>query len=210
MQIKEANQILPNGSKISIRSCRATDAWQFENFQERIAQETQNTYMSVASKNLTLIQEHWEKALESPNDLIVGAFVDDVLVGQVSVFLKNPNNPVIRHIANASIMIFEEFWGSGLAGLLMNSLVPNILQTSIRKIEATVRVSNTRAIYAYTKLGFRIEGIRKDSFFINDQFEDEYYLGLCFTNSAELAKILSYLQGKKNDSVLNQNTVSPQ
>jgi RimJ/RimL family protein N-acetyltransferase len=45
---------------------------------------------------------------------------------------------------------------------------------AIRRLELTVMTHNAGALALYRKVGFTIEGTRKDSLFVDEQFVDEY------------------------------------
>ena len=47
-------------------------------------------------------------------------------------------------------------------------------QRGLHRLELTVMVHNTAAVGLYHKLGFGIEGTRKDSLLVNGAYVDEY------------------------------------
>ncbi len=44
-------------------------------------------------------------------------------------------------------------------------------------------VHNERAVGLYQKVGFEIEGTRKNSLFVNGKYVDEYYMALIMTKN---------------------------
>jgi RimJ/RimL family protein N-acetyltransferase len=50
-------------------------------------------------------------------------------------------------------------------------------EVGISKLELSVIKENTNAQKLYKKLGFDIEGDRKNALIINGQFVDEFYMG---------------------------------
>lgn len=51
------------------------------------------------------------------------------------------------------------------------------IQTGIRKFELTVMVHNHVALSLYKKMGFEIEGTKRNSLLVEYGFVDEYYMG---------------------------------
>ena len=49
-------------------------------------------------------------------------------------------------------------------------------QEQIHRLELTVIENNEQAIHLYKKMGFEIEGIKKDSLQINDSYVNELYM----------------------------------
>ncbi|MOA52329.1 putative acetyltransferase YhhY [compost metagenome] len=50
------------------------------------------------------------------------------------------------------------------------------LSTNIMRVELTVMTNNEFGIKLYKKMGFEIEGIKKNSMIVDDGFVDEYYM----------------------------------
>jgi RimJ/RimL family protein N-acetyltransferase len=44
----------------------------------------------------------------------------------------------------------------------------------IRRLELTVMTHNERAVGLYKKIGFEVEGLRKDSLYVDGRYVDEY------------------------------------
>jgi RimJ/RimL family protein N-acetyltransferase len=46
--------------------------------------------------------------------------------------------------------------------------------TGIRRLELTVMTHNERAVGLYKRIGFEVEGLRKDSLYVDGRYVDEY------------------------------------
>lgn len=46
----------------------------------------------------------------------------------------------------------------------------------LHRLDLTVIAKNDAAIALYKKMGFEIEGVKRDSLLINNEFVDEYYM----------------------------------
>jgi RimJ/RimL family protein N-acetyltransferase len=48
----------------------------------------------------------------------------------------------------------------------------------LRRIELTVHTTNDRAIAAYRRCGFQIEGVRQSSLLVDERYVDEYLMAV--------------------------------
>ena len=58
----------------------------------------------------------------------------------------------------------------------MNALEKEALKKGITRFELDVSVKNKIAINLYKKMGFVIEGERKNSYLIDGEFDDDYIM----------------------------------
>jgi RimJ/RimL family protein N-acetyltransferase len=47
----------------------------------------------------------------------------------------------------------------------------------VHRLELSVMVHNTRGVGLYKKMGFEVEGVKRDSLFVDGAYVDEYYMG---------------------------------
>jgi len=52
----------------------------------------------------------------------------------------------------------------------------------LHRLELTVMCHNERAVRLYQNLGYKIEGIRQDSLWVNGRYVDEYYMAKLLNN----------------------------
>jgi RimJ/RimL family protein N-acetyltransferase len=81
-----------------------------------------------------------------------------------------------RHSAYLVIGILEEFRGQGIGSKLFEELDTWARKQHIHRLELTVIANNQHALALYQKMGFEIEGTKRHSLKINDEFVDEYYM----------------------------------
>ncbi|MNE70594.1 putative acetyltransferase YhhY [compost metagenome] len=74
------------------------------------------------------------------------------------------------------IGILKDFTGKGIGSELFNAMEQWRLSTNIMRVELTVMTNNEFGIKLYKKMGFEIEGIKKNSMIVDDGFVDEYYM----------------------------------
>lgn len=81
-----------------------------------------------------------------------------------------------KHSTYLVIGILEEFTGKGIGKDLFNELETWASLNSIHRLELTVMKHNERAVSLYKKMGFEIEGVKRNSLLVNNIYVDEYYM----------------------------------
>ncbi|EGW37063.1 GNAT family N-acetyltransferase [Desulfosporosinus sp. OT] len=118
-----------------------------------------------------------ETITKSDNQLMLCAFIDDKLVGQL-VF-RGGSRLRIRHAGEFGITVLQAHWGKGIGSEMINYLIAWAKETQIiRKINLRVRSDNQQAISLYRKFGFVSEGTITREFLINGEFYDSIHMGL--------------------------------
>ena len=99
--------------------------------------------------------------------------------GEIIGFLGAFGGGCRRNYFSAHIVmgILQKFVGQGIGKELFSALEIWAKEKKLRRLELTVMAHNERAVSLYKKAGFEIEGIKKDSLFVNGKFVDEYYMG---------------------------------
>lgn len=118
-------------------------------------------------------------SIESANQLISKLIVlvaveDQRLIGYMMV--KKDKLKRIAHKAYIAIGIHSEARGRGIGSALFYALFELAKQQQIHRLELTVLTTNEAALNLYQKMGFEIEGRKKDSLFINGEYKDELCL----------------------------------
>lgn len=146
---------------------------------------------------LTAGREHldrwlrWSSALVSPSD--VRAFVDDfakkraagdgfhsgiwlegALVGGVVCWYVHPRN----RNAEIGYWLSRGALGRGLATRAAAKATDHLFSRGLHRIEMQCAVDNTASRAIPEKLGYRLEGIRRESHFITSRFLDHAVYGL--------------------------------
>jgi RimJ/RimL family protein N-acetyltransferase len=81
-----------------------------------------------------------------------------------------------RHSAYIVVGILQGYTGQGIGKLLFKALDEWALAHKLHRLELTVMSHNERALHLYQKMGFVIEGTKKDSLCVNGAYVDEYYM----------------------------------
>lgn len=84
--------------------------------------------------------------------------------------------PKVNHAAFLEIGIRESYRGLGLGTKLILESELWAKSVGIKRIWFYVVVDNIGAITLYIKLGYRFEGVRRNGYFLNGKFTDEYIM----------------------------------
>lgn len=81
-----------------------------------------------------------------------------------------------RHSVYVAIGIHQEQRGKGTGTHLFHALEQWAKEKAIRRIELTVLEHNQAAIALYKKMGFEVEGLKRDSLVIDGKYVTELYM----------------------------------
>lgn len=101
---------------------------------------------------------------------------NDVVLGYIMV--KSEMSARTSHRATIAVGVHSNSRGKGVGTHLFEHVIPWASQEKIHRLELTVIESNERAIHLYKKMGFEVEGIKKDSLLIKNQYVNELYMSL--------------------------------
>ncbi|MEK4085834.1 GNAT family N-acetyltransferase [Psychrobacillus sp. FSL K6-1415] len=160
-----------------IREADLEDARPFINLQETIFAETDFMLFGKSDRQLTVqsIRKSMNTWKTSPNSILLLAIMNGQYAGYVQ-FIGGPA-PRAVHRASVVIGVKQAFSKKGIASSLMLQGEKWAKESGISKLELTVIKENINAQKLYKKLGFELEGTRKNALIIHDQFVDEYYMG---------------------------------
>jgi len=170
-------QNLPNsGQTITIRDASEDDAMVIKNIVNSVASEKYNV---VPERS----REDWDEAIreiKSRNGLVIVAQVNGKIVGMAHLvggkFEKN------KHVGFLGILILKEFRRFGVGTVMMNYIMEWAnKQRELKKISLTVFSTNKAAISLYRKFGFKIEGISRKQYKIEEKYIDEITMGKFLT-----------------------------
>jgi RimJ/RimL family protein N-acetyltransferase len=139
-------------------------------------EETQFMMLEPDERTLTTEDQRQriKNVLSQDNQMIFVVEHENRLVGFLGAFGGDFNRN--RHCAYIVVGILQEYTGQGLGKQLFKALEEWAIDHRIHRLELTVMSHNERAIHLYRKMGFKREGIKKDSLRVNGQYVDEYYM----------------------------------
>jgi len=111
------------------------------------------------------------------NNITLLARLEERVVGHLQMY-KIPFERR-KGILELFIYIHQDFQNVGLGTAMMRRAVEIAREAGFHRLGLTVVADNHKAIKVYEKVGFKIEGIRKDTFYGDDhRYHDEVDMGL--------------------------------
>lgn len=159
-----------------IRKIEASDADQFLKLCKQLDVESKFMMLEPQERNTTVAQQ--EEAIKNMYkdglSVIFVCEIDGKIVGHLTANRENYTR--MKHSAYIVIGILKNFTGKGIGTQLFKELEIWASQHRIHRLELTVMCHNTPGIALYKKMGFEIEGVKKHSLKVDQQFIDEYYM----------------------------------
>ena len=160
---------------MEIRHVKPSEAEQLAELIKHV--ESTSDFMLFESGERKLSVDHLRKRIESFGDDFSTIFVSEdggTLTGYLMVNAGGANRN--KHSAYLVIGISEKYRGQGIGKALFESLDEWAKTCPLHRLELTVVKTNDAGVALYEKAGFQIEGVKKDSLFINGEYVDEYYM----------------------------------
>ncbi|MDQ0973815.1 RimJ/RimL family protein N-acetyltransferase [Neobacillus niacini] len=160
-----------------IREIQPVDAENFLCLIKQVESEAKFMLMEAGERKTTPEQQH--KKLEhikqqSNSTIFVAEQEKGKLVGYLIAIGGSVNRT--KHSAYLVIGILEEYRGLGIGTRLFQRLEEWAINSNISRLELTVITQNEAGITLYKKSGFEIEGIKRKSLMIDDEFYNEYFM----------------------------------
>ena len=159
-----------------VREIKTSDAEKLANLTKKI--EESSKYMLWEARERNIQTDNQLKMIKSmkaaENSTILVAEKDNELVGFLLAIGGNARRT--RHSTYIVIGILKGFRGQGIGTELFNELEQWADNNNISRLELTVVTKNEAGLSLYKKVGFEIEGTKRNSLFIDGEFVDEYYM----------------------------------
>lgn len=108
-------------------------------------------------------------------NFFIGVTTDDNdIVGYLMVHISTVSK--IKHIGYIVIGMMNDYRKRGYATQMFEETLRWAERKGLRRLELTVITTNTAAVNFYEKLGFKIEGIKRQSIFMDEHYFDELYM----------------------------------
>jgi RimJ/RimL family protein N-acetyltransferase len=178
--IPTIRRALKDGREVVLRSATEADAEAYLALAKSVMTEEIYLLTSPDELNPTIEQERdWIRSnRKKEGGLVLCAEVEGRLVGQLD--FSNGGRRRIAHTGDFGMAIHSEFRELGIGSLLLEALLEWARQNPlIEKVNLLVHANNARAIAAYTKHGFVIEGRRtRDLKYPDGVYIDSLLMGL--------------------------------
>jgi RimJ/RimL family protein N-acetyltransferase len=170
---------LKDGRALLIRRAAVEDARPLLEYIHSIGAESDFLTFGLGEFEVTLAEEEKfvQDCLQSDNRLYLLALLGETIAG--TLFFTGGRRPRIRHSGELGMTVRKQYWGLGIGGLLLDTLIDWAKRGGIiRKIDLRVRTDNSRAIALYERKGFVREGTLRRQIFLDGRYYDHYWMGL--------------------------------
>lgn len=168
---------------MKIRAIRESDSEQFLLLGKLLDEETQFMMLEPGERTLTIEEQtqRIKNVLSQDNQMIFVVEHENQLVGFLGAFGGNYRRN--HHCAYIVVGIRQSFAGQGIGKQLFETLEKWALDHKLHRLELTVMCHNERAVHLYQKMGYKTEGIKQDSLWINGKYVDEYCMAKILNSS---------------------------
>jgi len=157
---------------MKIRKIKIGDAENLLNLLKKLDAETTFLLYEKDERKRTIEQQRKNIKEQLERGVLTFVLEDNKkLVGYVfgNIFTANRK----KHCMNLAIAILQEYTGKGYGTKLMNTIEKYAINNGITRLELEVSKKNKIAISLYQKIGFEVEGVKRNAFLVNGNFEDE-------------------------------------
>lgn len=156
---------------LSIRPLQLTDAHRLHAAEYVLAKESPYVLRDPTEDKFS-VWDAMQRILDlKENDVILGAFSGEALVGYVSALGGATFRT--RTTARLTIGVLPAAQSKGVGRLLLHRLDEWARANAIHRLELMVIVHNTGAIHLYEKCGYRAEHVRRHTMRIGGRFVDQ-------------------------------------
>ena len=159
------------GENLIIRPAYPTDAAAFLETLEEVSKEGVYLLNDHAIRSVTE-QERMIRYLDCSRNLIAVAVLNNRIVGGTGIFVGGMS-PKSQAFCNLGIHLIKSARSIGIGSRLLTYGIAWAREKDYHKICLSVFSTNTRAIALYGKMGFIVEGCRKEQYYFMDRWVDE-------------------------------------
>ena len=170
---------IADGRTLLIRSATAADAAALLEYVEAVGRESDFLSFGPGEFGLSLAEEQTflEKLGTRGNEFYIVGLVNGLIVSALT--FTGGERPRVRHRGEFGISVRKEYWGLGIASLMLDRLLDWARRSGIvTKINLRVRVDNLRAIRLYERKGFVREGTISREAVVDGEYFSDYHMGL--------------------------------
>jgi len=159
------------GENLVIRPAYPSDAAGYIETLDEVSREGKYLLSDRAPRTVEE-QEKIIRYLDWSRNLIAVALLDNKIVGGIGVFTGGVS-PKCQYFCNLGIHLIKSARSKGIGSRLMSYGISWAKERGYHKICLSVFSTNSRAIKLYLKMGFVVEGRRREQYYFMDQWVDE-------------------------------------
>ncbi|GAB4416140.1 MAG: GNAT family N-acetyltransferase [Bacteroidia bacterium] len=161
---------------MNLRPIHITDAEAYLDLLHQLDASSAYTLVEPGER-LTAIREQMDeiRSIEaSPNQCLLIVEDGDLLVAWIGAFGSSYRR--IRHTVSIGIGVIAAYQRRGIGTWLFEELEAWAWKRDISRLELLVAAENKPAISLYRKMGFQIEGTKRESYRLDARLIDEYLM----------------------------------
>ncbi|WP_434653555.1 GNAT family N-acetyltransferase [Pseudomonas sp. R3-56] len=163
---------------MNIRRLKVADVQGYRELMLQAYELHPEAFTSSASERATLPINWWESRLSSRLDVILGAFVEDELVGIVGLSLE-PRLKARHKATLFGMYVAATHRQGGLGQQLVQAALDEARRHAfLRLVQLTVTAGNDPAVKLYQRSGFVLYGLEPMAIRVGDEYFDKIHMWL--------------------------------
>lgn len=138
----------------------------------------QSGFMLFAPDERNMAPASLSKLINSINQTHTSGFFiaehEDEILGYL--LLKAETLSRTSHRAQIAVGVHSKSRGKGIGTALFDYMIQWAKMSQLHRLELTVIEYNEQAVHLYKKMGFEVEGVKKNSLLIDGQYVNELYM----------------------------------
>ena len=159
-----------------IRMIRTEDAKNYLNLCKKLDRETEFRLYEPGELNIPIDQQRKiiRDLTKNKKSTLLVVDIDRQLVGYLLALGRDISR--VKHCVHISIGILQDYVGQGIGTKLFIELEKWAIQNKIHRLELTVMENNKAGQALYKKMGFKVEGVKEHSLFVNGRYINDIYM----------------------------------
>jgi len=170
--IKNENKILH--MEYTVRPLTTKDVYEYMALTKYLDSETDFLGSSPTDPRPNRIQII--SSLKSGRQITLVAANKNGLIGHLGAFWRRGTGERLKHCMNVGLAVAKDFWGMGVGNALLEAAEEAAKEKGITRLELEVMTNNEGAVALYKKRGFEIEGTKRNSIKVGNDYIDEYLM----------------------------------
>ena len=167
---------LKNGKVVTIRRIRGTDYEDVMKYLSKFASGHGAKWTWQYAGQPKKDKEKSIQIYDNPNNLFVGAWDGNKLIGMADINKKQVGHPYSGRVASTATTMLEQYTSNGLGTKFKQIIERWARENNVHVLQSGVRHKNTRSLGNLLKQGYEIVGILHDTAFIDGEWHHEYIL----------------------------------
>jgi len=168
---------LKNGKVVIIRRVRGTDYDAMMKFFDKFVKGKGAKFTTQYPNQPKKDKEKSMALYDNPNNLFLGAWDGDELIGESTITRVGVDNPYLKgRTGITGTIILDKYLSNGLGSQFKKYIIKWARENGVQRLEAEVYHTNVRSLGNLIKAGYNIIGIKHNVAFIDGQLLHNYIL----------------------------------